>query len=505
MAFISALKRTLGLTPPPGSKLQEHEAEGESQAAANQPDSQAATPTASPRQAVPQSLIDEIAGLIGQYIDSTGSGGNIEIVDNLRNQLKLSQAQAAEQERHAAALLDQVAKLQNANEQLALEKKNLDNKLRVMQVKANGQNPAEAVDQLTSEYKQKMEITNQLLNDLRADAARKTKELERLKAQIAQGNPHAAQLKDKDDEIARLKQQLDNTRQKLDEANENLKIASEIEEKIKEVDAFKAKKNKEIADMKTDIENQRAINAKTINDQRDQLLKTQAERDDLLKRLNRMQQEATETKAKHKRRDVELANRIDDLKRQVNIAAKKIDSNDHLVANLNKTISDQLKTIQDLTIARDELKLKAGDTLTMLNRAQDEAKNKGSQLQQLRAAQEASLDTARQLRSQLDAARRQLDERDRALAETRDQLKHSETQVQKMAALALKQEPKVNAESETAIDTDLQEAVAHVFNGQQGQPRGEEPPQPAPEPEPQPEPPRAAQHPHDESRQMSLF
>ncbi|MCI5980311.1 MAG: hypothetical protein MRZ38_05470, partial [Muribaculaceae bacterium] len=64
-------------------------------------------------------------------------------------------------------------------------------------------------------------------------------------------------------------------------------------------------------------------------------------------------------------------------------------------------------------------------------------------------------------------------------------------------ALALKQEPKVNAESETAIDTDLQEAVAHVFNGQQGQPRGEEPPQP--------EPPRAAQHPHDESRQMSLF
>lgn len=135
----------------------------------------------------------------------------------------------------------------------------------------------------------------------------------------------------------------------------------------------------------------------------------------------------------------------------------------------------------------------------MLNRAQDEAKNKGSQLQQLRAAQEASLDTARQLRSQLDAARRQLDERDRALAETRDQLKHSETQVQKMAALALKQEPKVNAESETAIDTDLQEAVAHVFNGQQGQPRGEEPPQPAPEP------PRAAQHPHDESRQMSLF
>ena len=499
MAFFSALKRTLGLTPPPGSKLQEHEAEGESQAAASQPDSQAATPTASPQQAVPQSLIDEIAGLIGQYIDSTGSGGNIEIVDNLRNQLKLSQAQAAEQERHAAALLDQVAKLQNANEQLALEKKNLDNKLRVMQVKANGQNPAEAVDQLTSEYKQKMEITNQLLNDLRADAARKAKELERLKAQIAQGNPHAAQLKDKDDEIARLKQQLDNTRQKLDEANENLKIASEIEEKIKEVDAFKAKKNREIADMKTDIENQRAINAKTINDQRDQLLKTQAERDDLLKRLNRMQQEA------HKRRDVELANRIDDLKRQVNIAAKKIDSNDHLVANLNKTISDQLKTIQDLTIARDELKLKAGDTLTMLNRAQDEAKNKGSQLQQLRAAQEASLDTARQLRSQLDAARRQLDERDRALAETRDQLKHSETQVQKMAALALKQEPKVNAESETAIDTDLQEAVAHVFNGQQGQPRGEEPPQPEPEPQPQPEPPRAAQHPHDENRQMSLF
>lgn len=123
MAFFSALKRTLGLTPPPGSNLQEHEAEGESEAAASQPDSQAATPTASPRQAVPQSLIDEIAGLIGQYIDSTGSGGNIEIVDNLRNQLKLSQAQAAEQERHAAALLDQVAKLQNANEQLALEKK----------------------------------------------------------------------------------------------------------------------------------------------------------------------------------------------------------------------------------------------------------------------------------------------------------------------------------------------------------------------------------------------
>lgn len=490
MAFFSALKRTLGMTPP-SDKPQEHDHETESREAASQ--------ATSPQQAVPQSLIDEIAGIIGQYIDSTGSAGNIEIVDNLRNQLKQSETRRTEQERRAATLLDQVAKLQNANEQLELEKKNLDSKLRVMQVKAKGENPAAAVDQLTSEYKQKMEITNQLLNDLRADAARKAKELERLKAQIAQGSPQAAQLKDKDDTIASLKQQLDEAQRQLDEANDNLKIASEIEEKIKAVDAFKAKKNKEIADMKADIENQRTINAKTINEQRDQLLKTQAERDDLLKRLNRMQQEATDTKAKHKRRDVELANRIDDLKRQVNIAAKKIDSNDHLVANLNKTISDQLKTIQDLTIERDELKLKADDALTMLGRAQDEAKNKASQLQQLRTEQESNHDTARQLRSQLDEARRQIQERDHALATALSQLKHSETQVQKMAAQALKQEPKAVAASETAIDSDLQEAIAHVFNGQP-QPHDEEPAQPQPAESPQ-APPRQ----HDDSRQMSLF
>ena len=497
MAFFSGLKRALGWADsdgePTGNSSDARRPSYKEQSDAITTASDAVMqqqPAPSPQQqGVPQSLIDDITGIINQYMGEMGSGDNTEKLDALRQRLKDSEAQRAAQESRANSLSDQVAKLQNTNEQLVIEKKSLDNKLRVMQVKADGKNPTEAVDQLTSEYKQKMEITNQLLNDLRADAARKNQELEKLKAQIATGNPHEAQIKDKDEEIARLKKQLDAVNKQLDEANENLKIADEIEEKLKEVEAFKTKKNKEIADLKVTMENQRNINAKTINEQRDQIMKIEVEKEDLQKKMARMLDDTTALKAKQKRRDVELANRIDDLKRQINIASKKIDSNDHLVSNLNQTISNQEKKIQDLTIERDELKEKVDNATTMLNRLQDETKEKGAQLQQLRTEQGTSAAETQKLQGLLDQAKEQLKERDAHLADALHKLEQSEVQVQKLATQALKQsmqpapvaepEPTTAAEtapvepgapaepaalSDVAIDDDLQEAIEHVFD-----------------------------------------
>lgn len=269
-----------------------------------------------------QALIDDLTSVIATHMESF-KGDDSTALRSLEEKLKMSEAQRLSLKSRTGVLASRVAQLEGEQEQLELEKKSLLNKIKVMQVKAgDGERPASGdgdtreIDALAAEYKGKMDITTQLLKDLRADAAAKARKIEELKSQLAGDNPLEAQLELKEKEIEELKLN-------LAQANSDLEVAAKVEKKIDEFDQYKKRKEKEIGDLKSQFDELHRRDTATMNDMRDQLSKAEVESAKLKKLIDSQQKQASDTAAKHNRRDIDLANRIDDLKQQLHLFAAK--------------------------------------------------------------------------------------------------------------------------------------------------------------------------------------
>ncbi|UKI42964.1 MAG: hypothetical protein L6U16_07355 [Porphyromonadaceae bacterium] len=152
-------------------------------------------------------------------------------------------------------------------EHLEVEKKALQNKLKVAQVQSGAvADPSvEAqVESIAAEYKEKMEVTNALLNEIRSEAARKTQEVEELRQKLDEAQT-ASTVGAK--ELAELKEQVEALEKQT--AEQEAKIATDAKG---HADAI-AEKDAVIASMKDEASASASAKEKEMMAEMEDMLK----------------------------------------------------------------------------------------------------------------------------------------------------------------------------------------------------------------------------------------
>lgn len=290
--------------------------------------------------------------------DAAATGAS-QRIDEVKQKLATCEAQRKATNARLTDLQNKVETLEAEREQFDLENKSLLNKIKVMQVRGEATDDDDALAQkvvaltaelealrdkqtaqpaelaaLEEEYKNKMAITNELINGLRSEAA-----------------DQAARAHD-------LQQQVDTLTAQLDEANDNLAIANEIQEQIERVEQTITHKNEEIAQLQATIKQLQESNKDDALRQMVQQL--ERDKNELETKLEQSQRDEQERAKTRKRRDVETANHIDSLKEQLAGAARineqlhnEARQLNHLIDNLNKKI-EQLTQEKEEKATRDE-------------------------------------------------------------------------------------------------------------------------------------------------------
>lgn len=327
------------------------------------------------RQALRQSLGDEFVGYVNRVrqegIEKAAERWNEErqaIVEQLKTadaaatgaaqriaevkeRLTTTEAQRRAANARINDLTAKVETLEAEKEQYDLENKSLLNKIKVMQVKGEGDAdladevvrlnamldeqrkltqqaqqeceqlrqaaPTGEVQALEDEFKGKMAITNELMNSLRNEAAQKNREAQQLAVKVKE------------------------LQQELDEANESLELAAEVEKQVQQVQQVIQKKNAEIAALKA-----AALQPATSDADeklRQQLMDAEQQIIKLNKQLADAERSEKERAKTRQQRDIDTANRIDALKEQVATAAR-----------LNEELRRQLTTEQQQRAAQEE-------------------------------------------------------------------------------------------------------------------------------------------------------
>ena len=202
--------------------------------------------------------------------------------EDARQKMQIEETKRRTIAERANDLEARIATLEAEHEQYIIENKSLQNKMKVMQVYADDAKAYKAeVDQRDAtikDLKAQLEESHKLIEESRkeiddahadalaakadADAAKATAndanaEIDSLKLDLEIANDENEKakiaLEAKEKEIASIAKE-------LEEANENLKIAHELEKQLEEVDNFKNKKNNEIKSLKERLQELQAIN-----------------------------------------------------------------------------------------------------------------------------------------------------------------------------------------------------------------------------------------------------
>lgn len=300
-------------------------------------------------QALPPDLLSDIASVLSAHLASLPAAAATQ---PWREQLKQSEDQCRALQSRCNSLSERVTALEADLERQELEKKALQNKLKVAKVQSgvSADTSVEAqVESIAAEYKDKMAVTNALLNNIRSEAARKAQEAEQLRAELdalksagtdggqrlaeleqklstcqrqivdqaeeaqSEAKRHAEALAEKDGQIARLK--ADAAAQAAAKEDE---LMAEMESILKDVEEFKKKKAEEVASLK-----KRAEEADSLADEaKQQLIVAQNEKTSLSKQVSDLNRRMADTVERHNRRDVSVANQIDRLKTELKAAER---------------------------------------------------------------------------------------------------------------------------------------------------------------------------------------
>lgn len=292
---------------------------------------------------LPPELIADIASVLSAHLGSLPAAAAADTPPQ-RERLKQSEDQRRALQSRYNSLSERVSALEADLEQQELEKKALQNKLKVAKVQSGASVDASVeaqVESIAAEYKDKMEMTNALLNNLRSEAARKAQEAEHLRAELdalkvadtdgekqladlqqklstcerqiadqaeeaqSEAKRHAEALAEKDEQIAKLKAEA-----AAQTAAKEEELMAEMEGILKDVEEFKLKKADEVASLKKS-----AAEADRLADEaKEQLLVAQNDNTKLSKQVSDLNRRMADTVERHNRRDVNVANQIDHLK-----------------------------------------------------------------------------------------------------------------------------------------------------------------------------------------------
>ena len=438
-----------------------HEAVKKAQQAAQEKVQQAVSEAASAGSAkVPSALIDDIASVLSAHL------GNMPVTaiandSPLRERLKDSENQRRALQTRYNTLTERVASLEGDIEHLEVEKKALQNKLKVAQVQSGavGDSSVEAqVENIATEYKEKMEVTNALLNEIRSEAARKTQEVEELRQKLDEAQTastvDAKELAELKEQVAALEKQTAEQEAKIaadakahadaiaekdaviasmkDEASASAsakekEMMAEMEDMLKDVEDFKQKKIDEMEALKQSV----AEANKAADEAKEQLLLAQNEKTKLTKQVADLNRRMADTVERHNRRDVNVANQIDHLK-------AKLKESERNLAERIEALGKSEDVVAALTKERDSLALESQNTAKDYELLRKEYEGAKLVHEEIREESELAKKQIEELNQNKASLATSVEEKDAEIASLLQKLKDSEAaqvEAEKMAQL----------------------------------------------------------------------
>lgn len=438
-----------------------HEAVKKAQQVAQEKVQQAVSEAASTASTkVPSALIDDIASVLSAHL------GNMHATaaasdSPLRERLKDSENQRRALQTRYNTLTERVASLEGDIEHLEVEKKALQNKLKVAQVQSGavGDSSVEAqVESIATEYKEKMEVTNALLNEIRSEAARKTQEVEELRQKLDEAQTAstvgAKELAELKEQVAALEKQTAEQEAKIaadakahadaiaekdaliasmkDEASASAsakekEMMAEMEDMLKDVEDFKQKKIDEMEALKQSV----AEANKAADEAKEQLLLVQNEKTKLTKQVADLNRRMADTVERHNRRDVNVANQIDHLK-------EKLKESERNLAERIEALGKSEDVVAALTKERDSLALESQSTAKDYELLRKEYEGAKLVHEEIREESELAKKQIEELNQNKASLATSVEEKDAEIASLLQKLKDSEAaqvDAEKMAQL----------------------------------------------------------------------
>ena len=271
-------------------------------------------------------------------------------------------------------LQNKVTTLEAEREQLELENKSLLNKMKVMKVKA-GDTDFSDIDEavatmdsskremeaLTEEYQKKMEITNALLAEFRADSSAKAEDLKKLNEALAQ----------KEKAVEELEARCKAMEEQLAEAQSETDLIDEVQEKIEQFEQIKLKKDQEINDLRQQLASYESSSGATST----KIASMKRRNDELEKTISKLTRQAADTSEKRNRRDIEVANQYNDLKTKYNETLKTLGETQAEVERLLAEAKVTEGIVNEMSKKNETLAVQYRDTNAMLTLTKDELEN----------------------------------------------------------------------------------------------------------------------------------
>ena len=438
-----------------------HEAVKKAQQAAQEKVQQAVSEAALAGSAkVPSALIDDIASVLSAHLGNMHATA-IANDSPLRERLKDSENQRRALQTRYNTLTERVASLEGDIEHLEVEKKALQNKLKVAQVQSGavGDSSVEAqVESIATEYKEKMEVTNALLNEIRSEAARKTQEVEELRQKLDEAQTAstvgAKELAELKEQVAALEKQTAEQEAKIaadakahadaiaekdaliasmkDEASASAsakekEMMAEMEDMLKDVEDFKQKKIDEMEALKQSV----AEANKAADEAKEQLLLAQNVKTKLTKQVADLNRRMADTVERHNRRDVNVANQIDHLK-------EKLKESERNLAERIEALGKSEDVVAALTKERDSLALESQNTAKDYELLRKEFEGAKLVHEEIREESELAKKQIEELNQNKASLATSVEEKDAEIASLLQKLKDSEAaqvEAEKMAQL----------------------------------------------------------------------
>lgn len=409
---------------------------------------------------VPSALIDDIASVLSAHLGNMPATAATND-SPLRERLKDSENQRRALQTRYNTLTERVASLEGDIEHLEVEKKALQNKLKVAQVQSGavGDLSVEAqVESIATEYKEKMEVTNALLNEIRSEAARKTQEVEELRQKLDEAQTAstvgAKELAELKEQVAALEKQTAEQEAKIvadakahadviaekdaliasmkDEASASAsakekEMMAEMEDMLKDVEDFKQKKIDEMEALKQSV----AEANKAADEAKEQLLLAQNEKTKLTKQVADLNRRMADTVERHNRRDVNVANQIDHLK-------EKLKESERNLAERIEALGKSEDVVAALTKERDSLALESQNTAKDYELLRKEFEGAKLVHEEIREESELAKKQIEELNQNKASLATSVEEKDAEIASLLQKLKDSEAaqvEAEKMAQL----------------------------------------------------------------------
>lgn len=409
---------------------------------------------------VPSALIDDIASVLSAHLGNMPATA-VANDSPLRERLKDSENQRRALQTRYNTLTERVASLEGDIEHLEVEKKALQNKLKVAQVQSGAvaDSSVEAqVESIATEYKEKMEVTNALLNEIRSEAARKTQEVEELRQKLDEAQTactvDAKELAELKEQVTALEKQTAEQEAKIaaaakahadaiaekdaviasmkDEASASAsakekEMMAEMEDMLKDVEDFKQKKIDEMEALKQSV----AEANKAADEAKEQLLLAQNEKTKLTKQVADLNRRMADTVERHNRRDVNVANQIDHLK-------AKLKESERNLAERIEALGKSEDVVAALTKERDSLALESQNTAKDYELLRKEYEGAKLVHEEIREESELAKKQIEELSQNKASLATSVEEKDAEIASLLQKLKDSEAaqaEAEKMAQL----------------------------------------------------------------------